>query len=38
MSDVGNCRTWNHEMFIIGFLVLAAGLALAALVSGSTMM
>jgi hypothetical protein len=38
MSDVGNCRTWNHEMFIIGFLVLAGGLLIAEFVLGSTLL
>jgi hypothetical protein len=33
VSDVGNVRTWNHETFIVGFVVLAGGLALAAFVS-----
>ena len=37
-SDIGNCRTCNHEMFIIGFLVLSGGLLIAAVVNGSTMM
>ncbi len=35
LSDVGNVRTWNHETFIVGFVVLAGGLAFAAFVSGT---
>ncbi len=38
VSDVGNCQTWNHETFIVGFLVLAGGLLLAAVVNDSIML
>jgi len=38
VSDIGNCRTWNHETFIVGLLVLAGGLALAAVVQDSTLL
>lgn len=23
LSDVGNCKTWNHEQFVLLFLVLS---------------